>query len=140
MGHPGVATPADEDDRTTRGIELGRRFIDAIVAHDWPAISDCFEADGRFRAVVPNTKPFRDHVGGAAAADQLRRWFGDADITELMESNVQPVEDRIRVTYRIHEHEPDGWFVVEQQAYITLGHQAIAYMNLVCSGFRPVAS
>jgi hypothetical protein len=126
--------------RTASGIEIGRRFIDAIVTHDWQAISDCFEADAHFRAVVPNTNPFRDRVGPAAAADQLRRWFGDADVTELVESAVEPMEDRVRVSYRIHEHEPDGWFVVEQQAYITLGDEAIAFMNLVCSGFRPVDS
>src|SRR5947207_10899723 len=109
----------NEDIRTARGIELGRRFIDAIVGHDWQAISDCFEPDGHFRAVVPNANPFRDHVGGEAAADQLQRWFGDADITELVESSVEPIEDRVRIAYRIREHEPDGWFVVEQQAYIT---------------------
>ena len=44
----------NEDAHTARGIDLGRRFIDAIVEHDWQAISDCFEPDGHFRAVVPN--------------------------------------------------------------------------------------
>jgi hypothetical protein len=126
-----------DDVRAARGVDLGRRFIDGIVAHDWQAIADCFEPEAHFRAVIPTANPFRDHVGGDAAADQLRRWFGDADITELLECVVEPMEDRFRLAYRIHEREPDGWFVVEQQAYITIGERAIRYMNLLCSGFRP---
>ena len=55
-----------------------------------------------------------------------------------MSSSVEPVGDRVHVAYRIHEHEPDGWYLVEQQAYITPGDRGIAYLNLVCSGFRPV--
>jgi hypothetical protein len=88
--------------------------------------------------VVPNENPFRDRVGGKEAAAQFQRWFGDADVTELLDSTVERVEDRVHLAYRIHEHEPDGWFIVEQQAYITPGDRGIAYMNLICSGFRPV--
>ena len=55
-----------------------------------------------------------------------------------MSNSVEPVGDRVHVAYRIHEHEPDGWYLVEQQAYITPGDRGIAYLNLVCSGFRPV--
>ena len=44
----------------------------------------------------------------------------------------------IRIAYRIHEHEPDGWYLVEQVAYATVGEDGIADMNLACSGFRPV--
>jgi hypothetical protein len=128
----------DAAERQQRALDLGRRLIDGIVAHDWQAITDCFEPDARLRAVVPKESPFRDRVGAEEAAEQLRRWFGDADVTELMSSTIEPMEDRVRVAYRIHEHEPDGWYVVEQQAYLTAGAHGIAFMNLVCSGFRPV--
>jgi len=124
--------------RERLALELGRRLIDGIVAHDWSGIQDCFEPDARLRAVVPQENPFRDRVGGQEAADQIRRWFGDADVTELVSSSVEPVGDRVHVAYRIHEHEPDGWYLVEQQAYIAPGDRGIAYLNLVCSGFRPV--
>ena len=61
-----------------------------------------------------------------------------ADITELVASAVQPLADRIIIRYRIHEHEPDGWFLVEQTAIATPAN-AFTAMDLVCSGFRPVA-
>jgi hypothetical protein len=131
-------SPAPRDDRLARTEQLGRALIEAIVAHDWERIAGLFETDARFRAVVPQDQPFRDRNGPSEAAAQFQRWFGDADVTELVSSFVQPMGDRVHVAYRIHEHEPEGWYLVEQQAYITPGERRIAYMNLVCSGFRPV--
>ncbi|TME30131.1 MAG: hypothetical protein E6I62_09375 [Chloroflexi bacterium] len=125
-------------ERQARGLDLGRRLIHGIVAHDWVGIEECFEPEARLRAVVPQENPFRDRLGAHDAAQQLQRWFGDADVTELVSSSVEPMGDRVRIAYRIHEHEPDGWYLVEQQAYLTPGERGIAFLNLVCSGFRPV--
>jgi hypothetical protein len=126
-------------DELTNTVELGRRFVDALVAHDWDSVAGCFAPDARFLAVIANeTSPFREKLGGAAAAEQIARWFGDADVTELMDSAVEPLVDRVKIMYRVHEHEPDGWYVVEQLAYVTPGDGGFARMNLACSGFRPV--
>ena len=120
-------------------VALGHRFVDAIVAHDWDGVAACFAPEAEFRAVVPNAeRPFREYVGGEAAAAQIQRWFGDADVTQLVDREVEVVADRVRILYRIHEHEPDGWFVVEQLAYVMPGKGGFARMNLACSGFRPV--
>ena len=122
----------------TATIDLGHRFVEAIVAHDWKAVAACFEPSAEFRAVVPNVqRPFREYVGGDAAAAQIQRWFGDADVTELVEGGVEQIADRVRITYRIHEHEADGWYDVEQVAFVTPGKAGFERMNLVCSGFRP---
>jgi hypothetical protein len=128
-----VAEPAVD------GVALGRRFVDAIVAHDWDGVAACFMPDARFTAVIPKENAFRDRAGREAAARQLQAWFGDADVTELLSSEVEPLADRIRVVYRIHEHEPDGWYLVEQIAYATVGEAGFSEMNLACSGFRSVA-
>jgi hypothetical protein len=121
-------------------VALGHRFVDGIVAHDWDAVASCFAQDGRFLAVVGNDQtPFREKVGGPAAAEQIARWFGDADVTELVSSAVEPMADLVRIIYRIHEHEPDGWYLVEQLAYVTPGEDGFARMNLACSGFRSVS-
>ena len=120
------------------GIELGQTFVDSIVRRDWDGLAACFEPDATFQAVTPNENAFRDRAGREAATKQLRAWFGDADVTELVSCTVEPIEQRIHVGYRIHEHEPDGWYLVEQHAFITPGSEGIAYVNLLCSGFRPV--
>jgi len=117
---------------------LGRRFVDAIVQHDWAGLADCFEPEARLTAVVPKENAFRDRHGREAAAGQLQAWFGDADVTELVSSEIEPVADRVKIAYRIHEHEPDGWYLVEQVAYATIAGGRFAEMNLACSGFRSV--
>jgi hypothetical protein len=120
-------------------VALGHRFVDGIVSHDWDAVASCFAPDARFRAVVANERtPFREKIGGSAAAEQIAKWFGDADITELVSREVDAMADRVRIVYRIHEHEPDGWYLVEQLAYVTPGEDGFALMNLACSGFRSV--
>ena len=121
------------------GVELGRRFVDSIIRHDWDGLAACFTEDARFTAVVPKDNAFRDRAGREAAARQLQAWFGDADVTELVTSEVEALADRVRIVYRIHEHEPDGWYLVEQVAYGTAGPTGFTEMNLACSGFRRVA-
>jgi SnoaL-like domain len=128
----------DPSTATQDGVALGRRFVDAIVAQDWEALASCFAPDTRFVAVVPKENAFRERSGREAATKQLQMWFGDADVTELVSSEIEPLADRVRIVYRIHEHEPDGWYLVEQIAYATLGDDGFADMNLACSGFRPV--
>ena len=47
--------------------------------------------DAGFLAVIANERtPFREKIGGQAAAEQIAQWFGDADVTELMDSSVEP--------------------------------------------------
>jgi len=123
----------------TPDLSLGRRFLDAITVRDWKSLEDCFAPDATFRAVVPGQRPFHEHQGGAAAADQLRAWFKDGDIHEVLESDIEVIADRLRVRYRVRNHEPEGWFLVEQQAYLTPGPRGIESCNLICSGFRPIA-
>jgi hypothetical protein len=120
------------------GVALGRRFIDAIVAQDWESLAQCFASNVRLVAVVPREHPFREKAGRDQATGLIRAWFGDADVTELVSSEVEPLADRIRIAYRIHEHEPDGWYLVEQVAYATLEGGSFTDVNLACSGFRPV--
>ena len=121
----------------TPGLAPGRRFVDAIVTHDWEGVAACFSPDARLVAVVPKERPFREKAGADEAASLIGAWFGDADVTELLSSEVEPLADRIRIQYRIREHEPDGWYLVEQVAYATISEGLFEDVNLACSGFRP---
>ena len=47
------------------------------------------------------------------------------------------VADRERVGYRFSVTNPDGDFLVEQQAYLEERDGRICWMRVVCSGFRP---
>jgi hypothetical protein len=48
--------------------------------------------------------------------------------------------DRLRVGYRFAVTNPDGRFLVEQQAYLTERDGRIGWMRVLCSGFRAAPS
>lgn len=48
--------------------------------------------------------------------------------------------DRERVGYRFRVRNPDGRFLVEQQAYLYARDGRIAWMRVMCSGFRPAST
>ncbi len=64
---------------------LGHRFLRAIAERDWESLERCFAPNAVFRAVLPSQRPFREHQGGAAAAGQVRAWFQDGDVHEMLE-------------------------------------------------------
>jgi hypothetical protein len=59
-------------DELTNTVELGRRFVDALVAHDWDSVAGCFAPDARFLAVIANeTSPFRENSAGRPRRSRL---------------------------------------------------------------------
>jgi hypothetical protein len=70
----------------------------------------------------------------------LPRWLEPQhDVQSLDSLESEQVADRERVGYRFTVTNPDGRFVVEQQAYVSERDGKIDWMRVVCSGFRPVA-
>jgi len=68
----------------------------------------------------------------------LEHWFEDKDeIDGLEHVETGTVADRQRVGYRFSVRNPDGHFLVEQQAYLSAPDGRIEWMRVVCSGFRP---
>jgi hypothetical protein len=113
-------------------------LIDAIAAQDWQRVEATFSPDVRLYAAVPSKTPLREHVGAEAAAAQIAAWFGDADPLELVESHVEPVGEKLRLSYRFRSFEEGRWHLVEQQAYCTAGDAGIEEIHLVCGGFQPL--
>jgi hypothetical protein len=69
----------------------------------------------------------------------LRQWFEESDeLEEVLAIDTGSVADRERVTYRFRGQNPEGPFVVEQQAYYTQSEGRINWMRVLCSGYRPV--
>jgi hypothetical protein len=48
------------------------------------------------------------------------------------------VVDRERIGWRLAVRCPDGKYVVEQQAYLSVADGRIAWLRVMCSGFRKV--
>jgi hypothetical protein len=59
-------------------------------------------------------------------------------VDEVLQVETAWVADRERVGYRLAVSNPDGRFLVEQQAYYQTSNGSITWMRIMCSGWRPV--
>jgi menaquinone-9 beta-reductase len=117
---------------------LGDRFI-AALGEGALGLGRFFTADVRMRALLPRG-PIELH-GAEEAASAFERWFGSAVELKPVESAVDEVADRLQLRWRFFirwEGEP-FLRMIEQTAYAKLVEGRIAVLDLVCSGFRPMA-
>ena len=121
-----------------RTTTLGADFARALAAKDSAAIRDLIHPEIDFRGLTPN------RAWEASDRDELisilfDSWLEDKDEIEGLEwVESDSFADRERVGYRFSVTNPDGRFLVEQQAYLADRDGQIGWMRVVCSGFRPV--
>jgi hypothetical protein len=118
---------------------LGADFAAALAAKDFDRLRSLFHPEIDFRGLTPS----REWVASDPddlVTDVLCQWFEDSDeIEELLALETDAFADRERVGYRFRGVNPDGPFVVEQQAYLAERDGRIGWMRVLCSGFRPLA-
>lgn len=119
---------------------LGADFAAALAAKDYARLNDLMHPEIDFRALTPN-RFWEAGDSQAVIAQVLRDWFAEKDEIDALEHvESDAVADCDRVGYRFRVHNPDGRFLVEQQAYLTERDGRIGWMRVVCSGYRPVES
>jgi len=121
------------------GMPVGERFARAIAAKDGEALLELVAPQIDFRALTPGR--VWDASSAAEVVDDviLGHWFAPTDqivAIEAIDNDV--VVDRERVGYRFRVTNEDGEFIVEQQAYLGVEDDAITWLRVMCSGFRPV--
>lgn len=116
----------------------GEDFARALAAKDRVQLRAVLADQVDFRALTPNQTWEASTANQVVDEVLLGRWFeaGD-DIRELVSVATGRVSDRERVVYRLRVHNAAGDFVVEQQAYYTVGDGKIDWLRILCSGFRP---
>ncbi len=121
-------------------MPVGERFARAIAARDAPALLALLAPQLDFRAMTPgrvwDSSSTREVVDDVI----LGKWFGPTDRIDAIEGvENDVVVDRERVGYRFRVTNDDGAFLVEQQAYLDVQDEGIAWLRIMCSGYRPVA-
>ena len=117
---------------------IGEELARAIAAKDAAALRELLRPDVDFTAITP-----RRHWNAGTPDDVAEivfgSWFEDKDRIDSVEHvETDAFADRERVGYRFAVTNPEGRFLVEQQAYLEVEDGRIGWMRLVCSGFRPV--
>lgn len=121
------------------GRHLGQRLTEALAARDASALLALFGSHVEFRGLTP--RRFWEASTPAEVVHDviLGAWFEPSDVIERVEwaETVPVAESTIRLSYRLRVTNPDGAWVVEQQAYCRLHGGAIASLRVLCSGFLP---
>jgi hypothetical protein len=116
---------------------LGQDFARALAAKDASRILELLHPEISFRGLTPG-RAWEADDPEAVVAVLFDGWFEPKDeIRALERMDSDTVADRERVGYRFSVTNPDGRFVVEQQAYLGERDGRIDWMRVVCSGFRP---
>jgi len=129
----GSATIRRMPQQTTLGADFARAFCDKDSAR----VRELLHAEIDFRGLTPNRfweASDRDEV----VEILFGNWLEDTDHVDGLEGiEADTVADRERVGYRFSVSNPDGRFLVEQQAYLSTRDGQIDWIRVVCSGFRP---
>ncbi len=124
---------------TTQAATLGGEFARALAAKDFDRLAGLLAPDVDFRALTPR-RFWEASAPADVVAGVLRQWFEDSDEIEALEQvETDAFADRERVAYRFRVRNPEGLFLVEQQAYLSERDGRIGWMRVLCSGFRPIA-
>ncbi len=121
------------------GDLLGEQLAKAMVSKDAGALRAVLADDVDFKALTPGR--FWEASSATEVIDDivLGRWFGPSDHLEAVERvDSGEVEGRHKVTYCLRGTNGEGPFLVEQHAYYDVAGDKIAWLRVVCSGFRPL--
>ena len=118
-------------------MTLGESFARALAAKDWDAVGELLHPEIDFRGLTPNFN-WRATSPDAVITEVLQDWFGHDDRIEALEHfEENAFVDRTRIGYRLAVRNPDGHFLVEQQAYFAERDGRIGWLRVLCSGMRP---
>jgi hypothetical protein len=129
-------------DASTAGAQAGEQFARALGTKDAAGLRQILRPDVDFRAMTPGRFWEATDVE-TVIEEMLGKWFEPTDdVREIVSietgDDIGPVH---RVGYRFAVTNPDGDFVVEQQAYYNLDDAGqIARLRVMCCGFVPSPS
>ena len=118
---------------------LGEEFARALASKDFDSILGLLHPEVDFQGLTPR-RHWLAADPASVVSDALRVWFEDSDeIQALDRLESDEFADRERVGYRLRVRNPEGQFLIEQQAYLSARDGKIGWMRVLCSGYRPVA-
>jgi hypothetical protein len=120
--------------------QLGAEFARALAVKDFRRIRDLMQPDIDFRGMTPR-RNWEATDADTVVSGVLQQWFEDSDEIEALEQlESDSFADRERVGYRFSVRNPEGHFLVEQQAYLSVRDGRIGWMRVMCSRYRPITS
>lgn len=118
---------------------IGADWARAWTSKDFERAQELMSPDIDFRALTPK-KFWEETSAEAVIANVFRKWLSDTDEPDGVEHiETDTVVDTERVGYRFSITNPEGEFVIEQQAFLRTSEGRINWIRIVCSGKRPIS-
>jgi hypothetical protein len=119
--------------QTTVGADFARAFADK----DADGMRELLHPEVDFHALTPS-RAWEANGPDAVLEVLFENWLEAKDHVDALERiEGDMVVDRERIGYLLSITNPDGRFLVEQQAYLSTRDGRIDWIRVVCSGFRP---
>jgi hypothetical protein len=117
---------------------MGERFARCLADKDADGLKALLRPDVDFRALTPGRAWESTDANQIVDETILGTWFDDRrDIVELLRVDTDTVGHLERVGYRFRIQQPDGEYVLEQQAYLDAEGEQIKWLRIMCTGFLP---
>jgi ketosteroid isomerase-like protein len=114
--------------------EIGRDYLDAVVARDYERVESLLADDFRLRDLSP--PGFTEVSDSGEALSGLRGMLDMFDTVELDESDVYEIGPVTYVRARISFVHPEaGARMLEQHHLLTIADQRIQAIDELCTGF-----
>jgi SnoaL-like domain len=111
-------------------------FLAALFLRDFERFADCLAPSAQARMLLPRGPEIRS--GRDEIARRFEGWFARASEFVVLDSSHDQVGPRNRLSWRFRMsrdgHAPE---VIEQVAFVDMGPDGIAEIDLLCSGFLP---
>jgi hypothetical protein len=112
-------------------------FLAALSLRDFERFADCLAPSAQARMLLPRGPEIRS--GRDEIARRFEGWFSRASEFVVLDSSREHIGPRNRLNWRFQMsrdgHAPE---VIEQVAFVDVGPDGIAEIDLLCSGFLPV--
>ena len=116
----------------------GEAFLRALVVRDVDTLKRLLSPSIDFKGLTPGRSWESDRVDQVIDEVILGAWFEASDkIEEVVWVETSVVGPRQRVAYRLRVRNPDGLFLVEQQAYYDVEAGRISWLRILCAGYQP---
>ena len=117
-------------------MTTGERLVRALAAREFEDAAEQLSAAFALKGLVPSG--LRQADSREEAMEIFRRWFGDAEALESVETS--DVIGRPHIAYRVRCDSPEeGPVVFEQHGYYEDGPDGIVWLHVTCSGTRPLS-
>ncbi len=113
-------------------------FLAALSSRNFERFAECLAASAQARLFLPRGPELRS--GRDQIARRFEGWFAGTSAFEVLETGDEQIGLRHRLNWRFRLSR-DGATreVIEQIAFVDVGPEGITQIDLLCSGFLPIA-